>query len=355
MVSVLTTVFTLWLGLTLAGLNDVVAEIGRYGAVAQSVTAHPQPTTVAFVGDMMLARDVERRMFATPASDPFQIFTAHDTSDYAAVLANFEAAVPVVHEPTPPFHFRFSVATSTLARLANSPISHVSLANNHSTDHGTAGVVYTRKTLPQYGIESFGHRGELSTSSTTFIPTGNGVVAVVAIEQLEGSLAATTTATYFDRLATVSDVQIAYVHFGTEYKPTHDARQQQTAHTLIDAGADVVVGHHPHVVQDVEQYKDGLIFYSLGNFIFDQYFERAVQEGLWLDMSLHPESLRFTLRPVTSVGSPTVPRFMSGGERDRFLDDLADRSMSELREQIEQGSIAISLASSSKRAMMAEQ
>src|SRR5262249_35794721 len=75
------------------------------------------------------------------------------------------------------------------------------------------------------------------------------------------------------------DVLAMSFHWGNEYSPVN-AHQEQIAHTVIDAGADIVVGHHPHVMERVEEYKGKPIFYSLGNFIFDQYFSEHTMRGM---------------------------------------------------------------------------
>jgi poly-gamma-glutamate capsule biosynthesis protein CapA/YwtB (metallophosphatase superfamily) len=69
------------------------------------------------------------------------------------------------------------------------------------------------------------------------------------------------------------------MHNGVEYMSKPSAKQTQFAHAAIDAGAQLVIGHHPHVIEPEERYKNGLIFYSLGNFVFDQYQREATQHG----------------------------------------------------------------------------
>ncbi len=72
------------------------------------------------------------------------------------------------------------------------------------------------------------------------------------------------------------------MHFGEEYQIKANSSQKLFAHLAIDSGADLIVGHHPHVVQEVEHYKEGYIAYSLGNFVFDQGFSKGTMNGLLL-------------------------------------------------------------------------
>ncbi|MEK7586297.1 MAG: CapA family protein, partial [Patescibacteria group bacterium] len=82
------------------------------------------------------------------------------------------------------------------------------------------------------------------------------------------------------------EILVASFHFGDEYQTKSNARQQTLARRAIDAGAKLVIGHHPHVRQEVERYKGGLIAYSLGNFVFDQDFSQETKQGTALEVSL---------------------------------------------------------------------
>ena len=132
---------------------------------------------------------------------------------------------------------------------------------------------------------------------------------------------------------------IVLIHWGTEYSLKSSPAQQSLAHQLIDAGADLIIGHHPHVVQDIEQYNDKLIFYSLGNFIFDQYFSNEVQQGLLVGLEFQDKQLVFDLLPIQSKLSQ--PFLMEGNIRETFLKRLAGRSSPSLSTDIELGRIYI--------------
>ena len=80
-------------------------------------------------------------------------------------------------------------------------------------------------------------------------------------------------------------------HWGEEYKKIHNAYQEKLAHAVIDAGADLIIGHHPHVSEDVEQYKGKYIVYSLGNFVFDQNFSEDTRNGLVVKVTLEDDKV----------------------------------------------------------------
>ena len=103
-----------------------------------------------------------------------------------------------------------------------------------------------------------------------------------------------------------ADVVIVSMHHGIEYMPKPTAAQIAFAHAAIDAGATLVIGHHPHVVQPSEVYRGGLIFYSLGNFIFDQYQRVETQHGEVVQISFVGRSILAThVMPVKIT--PTGP------------------------------------------------
>jgi gamma-polyglutamate biosynthesis protein CapA len=97
-----------------------------------------------------------------------------------------------------------------------------------------------------------------------------------------------------------SDLVIVYAHWGNEYQSNSNLAIQTIAHKLIDAGADVIIGSHPHVVQESEIYNGKVIYYSLGNFIFDQYFMPETQQGLLVKMviDMKAETIAFIEYPI---------------------------------------------------------
>jgi len=88
------------------------------------------------------------------------------------------------------------------------------------------------------------------------------------------------------RAREIADTVVVSLHWGEEYETKHNAGQTRVARLLVDAGANIVIGHHPHVVQEIERYNGGLIAYSLGNFIFDQNFSEETGKGLVLLVTL---------------------------------------------------------------------
>ena len=121
----------------------------------------------------------------------------------------------------------------------------------------------------------------------------------------------------------IADIIIVSMHAGDEYEPLPNDSQMAFAHAAIDAGAEMVIGHHPHVVQTMEIYKGKYIFYSLGNFIFDQMWSRETREGLLIKAAFTKEGVKnVTFHPVL-IEDYAQPRFMEDREDiTRILDRL---------------------------------
>lgn len=292
---------------------------------------------IAFVGDVLLARDVEESMILYGSEYPFSIF--YQLPLYGAVVANFESSIPKTHHKTPSLTTRFSTDAKYVKELFSHGITHVSLANNHSNDYGAVGYKNTLSVFQSQYIVPFGNSLDVSTSSVTFIELATTTVSVVAIHTLFSDIDSVALEQVIEYAKLRSDYVIGYVHWGDEYVTTHNRAQQQLAFMLIDFGADAVIGHHPHVVQDIERYAGKPIIYSLGNFIFDQYFSKEVQEGLLLELHFTEDEAVYTLKPVTSVASRNKPRLMMGYERQEFLDSLSLKSSAVLRPGIENGEL----------------
>jgi len=104
-----------------------------------------------------------------------------------------------------------------------------------------------------------------------------------------------------------SDVLIVSFHFGEEYKLIHNKRQETLAHSAIDNGADMVIGHHPHVIEDIENYKGKVIVYSLGNFIFDQYFSQDTMRGMLFSATFDGKNLIKTDKKIITLNKKYQP------------------------------------------------
>jgi len=304
----------------------------------QNIVQSIRPTTVLFVGDIMLGRHVEVLMKEHGSEYPFEGVSGF-LGDHHMVVANLEGPIPAQHLPTPSGKMNFNFDASIVPLLAKHNIKIVSLANNHTYDGGRAGYDQTATSLADGGVKPFGHP----------FSTGNAYVLRKIIHGKNFTfIGFNATNPNFDAEAAlelirqerkVDEFLVVASHAGEEYKLISNDFQKVFYRACIEAGADVVIGHHPHVVQEVELYKNKIIFYSLGNFIFDQYFSKDVERGLTVKLSLTDSKVSYELIPIK--GNKSQPQKMGGAERTEFLKNLANRSSVSLQEQILDGKIEI--------------
>ena len=161
---------------------------------------------------------------------------------------------------------------TALQHLQQAGVNLITNTNNHVNDCGFAGLQHTNELLDQVGIY---HQGTQSTAQ--FIPAGDAVIAVLSLNDYEGDYEIATVLEELKKAREASDLVLVSVHWGQEYQAGPSQRQQDLAQALVDAGADVIWGHHPHVLQRMEWLRSsadghtGLVMYSLGNLLSDQW------------------------------------------------------------------------------------
>ena len=269
----------------------LLASCVRQPAVPHRDAAPAGYNRLIFAGDVMFSRAVRRDILASgDMAMPFhKIAPLMAASDIAFV--NLES--PFSNEgPYYPSGLIFHAAPQMIGGLQLAHIAIASTANNHARDCGPKGVEFTVKWLRQHGVAAVGsglsaeeaHKGVvLERNGVRFgflgytydQSNGNWRDIDPRVALANGDVMKSDVADMRKR----ADVVIVSMHHGIEYMAKPSAAQVEFAHAAIDAGATLVVGHHPHVIEPTEPYHGGEIIYSLGNFVFDQYQRTATQHG----------------------------------------------------------------------------
>lgn len=244
-----------------------------------------QTITLSFVGDLMFDRYIRERANIMG----YDAVLAETTVLFASsslIMGNLEGPItsnrPVAsYRDAGPEHFRFTFATSVAPLLARHNITLVSLGNNHVRNFGQDGLVETMELLSEAGVGYVGQPGDVYLPYRTLV--GGQPIVVYAYDPWNGADPEELQA----RIGGEPEREfvVVYAHWGEEYGARPTQAQQQLARRFIDAGADLVVGSHPHVVQPKELYRERWIYYSLGNFVFDQYFNERVRCGAVLSLT----------------------------------------------------------------------
>ena len=239
---------------------------------------------ISFTGDVLLDRgvrkEIERKGIDFLFEDVAPIF---HTSD--AVVINLECPIT---DTISPIHkkYIFRADSEWTSALSKNGVTHAALANNHSMDQGRRGLESTYYHLINSGITPLGYGKNQTSACQPTLFSKNGIeVALfnsvllplenwVYLEDKPGVCQATIEDLCSEIRQLKKKNSACYVlvvlHWGVEYQQEPTLQQRREARQLIDAGADGIIGHHPHVIQKEEIYKNKPIFYSLGNFIFDQ-------------------------------------------------------------------------------------
>ena len=179
---------------------------------------------------------------------------------------------------------RFTISPQFLEPL-KTRFDVLSLANNHILDFGEIGYAQTKEKLGSAGIGYFGDYKNRKENLAKIIEKNGIKIGWVGYH----GLADKNLSEVADEIKTIksqSDFVVVFAHWGAEYAQEPSESQKQEARLFIDSGADLIIGSHSHVVQSSEKYQGKKIFYSLGNFIFDQYFSEETMKGLGVEILL---------------------------------------------------------------------
>ena len=244
-----------------------------------------------FSGDILLSRGVETQLSHNPQSFSRALNPILSGADLA--VGNLEGAVGPQDEcldsagqiPC------FPVREEFIPLLRAAGFKAIGLANNHSSDLGQAARQATRKLLGQNDLVGITYE-----ESPQFIRSGDSSIGVVSLSMIPGRGERAMDVPNVDlrqklRLAKhISNLVVVYIHWGSEFLDWPDMKQRQAADWLIKSGADIIVGHHPHLVQKPACLHGKIVFYSLGNLVFDQKYP-STREGLLADCRIRNETV----------------------------------------------------------------
>ena len=251
-------------------------------------------TTIIFTGDIMLGRSVMGA--ALDNNDPFYPFRKLNSFLSSADITFSNLENPITENCKRHVGgFTFCTTPEIAKGLKFAGIDVVTLANNHSENYGKEGLEETKSQLTTLGIKSVGYgnlekfqKNEIKFGFLGFNYTFNTTNLGNDLKVIKDS-------------DSKVDILIVGPHWGDEYKSIANNFQVKAAHSMIDSGADVVIGHHPHWVQNFEEINGKPVYYSLGNFIFDQMWSEETRRGL---------VMKLTYRDGKLVGEEKLPIYM---------------------------------------------
>ena len=319
--------------------TDDISKDSQEETTTPEPTAEPVSITVSMVGDCTLGTDVNFDQstsfdaFYQMKNDPgyfFQnvkdIFTADDLT-----VANMEGTLTTSNDRQQKT-FAFKGNPSYTEILTQGGVEATNLANNHSHDYGDQSYEDTIKYLEAAGITTFGY-------DRTAVMDVKGIkVGLIGIYELKDGLGRQQQV--IDTIQEVKDqgaqVIIVSFHWGTEKSNIPDDIQKTLAHLAIDQGADLVVGHHPHVLQGIEKYQGKNIVYSLGNFCFGGNKNPSDKDTMIFQQTFTVENGELVEDDVTNIIPCSLssesgynnyqPMVLEGSEKERVLQKIEEFS-----------------------------
>lgn len=299
-------------------IDKVVVAINS--VVDDAVPANSHTSTMLFVGDIMLSRSVGALMQKKNDYDfPFE--------KVANILKQADLAIVNLENPVSTRGIKvgsiysFRADPKVMQGLQYAGIDIVNIANNHIWDYGRDAFVDTLGYIKTAGINYIGGGNNFSDAHDAVIKDvrGTKIAFLGYTDLISAKVAATNTSAgvaYLDenlmiadieKAVSLSDMVVVSFHWGEEYETIHNLKQETIAKKAIDAGASLVVGHHPHVRQDIQRYKDAWIAYSLGNFIFDQSFSKETMSGLLLEVIVKDKKIESVDRKEITISDEYQP------------------------------------------------
>lgn len=281
--------------------------------------------SLLFTGDIMLDRSVYlKTLEAGDYNHPFQNLDYF--FDYDLRIGNLEGAITnfnSISNGTGGSRFFFTFSPEFLEPLAKY-FDIFDLANNHTLNFGYDGLKQTKDYLDEYGISYFGDPENDKENLSIIIEKNNIRLGFVGYHDLVvGGF--DDALLEVEKLRSLVDYLVVMPHWGTEYITDKvNKLQKQEAHDFVDAGADVIIGTHPHVIQPIEEYNGKMIYYSLGNFIFDQYFSVDTQQGLNIAIFLEKGDnieVEYDILPIV-INNDSQPSLAEGDVKTEILDKL---------------------------------
>lgn len=262
-------------------------------------------TKILFAGDLLLDRGVRERIDHLGVESLFDDSITSVFSQMDAVVVNLECPATKIKEPIHKKYI-FRAEPEWISVLKNKGITHLNMANNHSMDQGRTGLVDTYQNIKNAGVIPIGY-GEnhdlacipkliasrprnIYVFSSLQVPSENWVFLEDQPSICEASIDRLIESIQELRKKEPNAAIIVQLHWGIEHTLHPTIVQKQQAYSLIEAGVDLIIGHHSHTTQKIEVYNGKAIYYGLGNFIFDQK-AKVNSEGILVQIEVTQDTI----------------------------------------------------------------
>lgn len=256
---------------------------------APTMTPSP-PVKILFTGDAMFDRNIR----AVAEKNNYS-FILEEMTDYLKgfnlVITNLEGPITdnesqsIDSEVGSIDNYIFTFDPQITSVLKENNFALLNLGNNHILNFDEEGLEQTTTYLKESNLLYFGDTGTNLVSPSISQHFENLKIIFINYNQFTGQ-GIESTLELISQLKPQTDFLVLYAHWGEEYQEEPNETIKEQAYKFIDQGVDIIVGSHPHVIQTHEMYQGKHIYYSLGNFVFDQYFSEETQQGLLVEVEI---------------------------------------------------------------------
>ncbi|MET1121094.1 CapA family protein [Priestia megaterium] len=330
-----------------------ILVVFMYGAIwvskpseaVENNTKDDSLVTATMVGDIMLGRNVEKVTNRQGQDYLFRNVESYfKNADYST--ANFDHPVTANDEyPAQDKPIVLRTDEQSVKTLKNLNFSVLNVANSHSMDYLEEGLNDTVKAFNQSKMDFVGMGGNLEEASNINYQTVNGIkIATLGFTDTYTAYSAANDNNpgilpakpeifipLIQEAKEKANLVVVHAHWGEEYDTTPSPRQKGLAKAMADAGADIILGHHPHVLQPIDTYKNTVIFYSLGNFVFDQGWSASRESALVQYKLKKDGTARFEVTPLLiKEATPTLLSKWDAYYKEKIFKRLTKTSSSAL-------------------------
>lgn len=322
--------------------NTPDSETAQSDETAEPAVEPTQPVTLVFTGDVLLSDYVLNNYNSKGISGVVSDDLLSELQQADLTIINNEFPFSTRGSQAPDKQFTFRVDPSYVSVLTDMGVDIAGLANNHVLDYGSDALLDTFDTLDAAGIDYMGAGVDMDRASRLITREIGGmtfgflaasrVIPVVSWDVANASPGVFTT---YDPARLVAAIEAArsqcdyltvMVHWGIERDAYPQEYQTQLARQYIDAGADLIIGAHPHVLQGIDYYQDKPVCYSLGNFIFNQEIPRTAIVKVTVEKDKEP-----TIQFLAASASGAYTSLSSSEEKAsiyQYLEEISDHKIS---------------------------
>lgn len=309
--------------------SKVMELLPAKAQISETFPLEKKTVSLVFTGDIMLNRRVEMMMMANgDYRFPF-LKIADDLAEADLLFGNLEG--PISDKGTKVGSiYSFRANPEAIEGLEFAGFDVLSLANNHAFDYGREALEDTFSRLKEAGIDYVGAGPDAEKAFGLVIREVNGLkIGYLAYTNLgpkawragqsSPGLAWVNEESFAELKKNISlaraksDILIVSIHAGEEYIKEPTPFQASFSRLAIDSGADIVIGHHPHITQKSEEYNGGYIFYSLGNFVFDQSFSSQTMQGQIVKVLIEDGKIKEALPVDVKLNESFQPELLQDG------------------------------------------